>query len=232
MIIFVAPKSEMMLIKPYLIGITGGSGSGKTSFIKKLREHFTPDELCIISQDDYYKPRHMQHIDENGVKNFDLPESIEHEQLAIDIKKLLHFQPVTRTEYVFNNETKKPKTLTFKPAPIIIIEGLFVFYFEKLFDKAYDLRIFINAKDNIRVIRRIKRDRIERNYPLEDVLYRYEQHVMPSYEKFIEPYVRKADIVINNNQDFDAAMEVFKGFMVMYLQKNKHFFEQVKTIET
>jgi uridine kinase len=215
-----------MLIKPYLIGITGGSGSGKTSLIKKLREYFSADELCIISQDDYYKPRHLQHVDENGVKNFDLPESIEHEQLAVDIKKLLHFQTVKRTEYVFNNENKKPKTLIFKPAPIIVIEGLFVFYFEKMLDKPYDLRIFINAKDNIRVIRRIKRDRIERNYPLEDVLYRYEQHVMPAYEKFIEPYVRRADLVINNNQDFDSALEVLKGFIVQYLNKHAHFYKE------
>ena len=93
-------------------------------------------------------------------------------------------------------------------------------------DKPYDLRIFINAKDNIRVIRRIKRDRIERNYPLEDVLYRYEQHVMPAYERFIEPYVRRADIVINNNQDFDSALEVFKGFIVQYLNKHSHFYKQ------
>lgn len=214
-----------MLIKPYLIGITGGSGSGKTSLIKKLREYFAPDEVCIISQDDYYKPRHLQLIDENGVRNFDLPESIEYEQLAIDIKKLLHYQAIERMEYVFNNETKKPKKLIFLPAPIIVIEGLFVFHFEKLMEKPYDIRLFINAKDNIRVIRRIKRDRIERNYPLEDVLYRYEHHVMPSYEKYIEPYVRRADLVINNNYDFDAALEVLRSFITQYLIKNAHFFE-------
>lgn len=214
-----------MLIKPFLIGITGGSGSGKTSLIKKLREYFTPEEVCIISQDDYYKPRHLQLIDENGVRNFDLPESIEYEQLAIDVKKLLHFQAVERMEYVFNNETKSPKKLVFLPAPIIVIEGLFVFHFEKMMEKPYDIRLFINAKDNIRVIRRIKRDRIERNYPLEDVLYRYEHHVMPSYEKYIEPYVRRADLVINNNYDFDAALEVFRSFITQYLIKNAHFFE-------
>jgi uridine kinase len=214
-----------MLIKPFLIGITGGSGSGKTSLIKKLREYFTPEEVCIISQDDYYKPRHLQLIDENGVRNFDLPESIEYEQLAVDIKKLIHYQTIERMEYVFNNETKKPKKLVFLPAPIIVIEGLFVFHFEKLMEKPYDIRLFINAKDNIRVIRRIKRDRIERNYPLEDVLYRYEHHVMPAYEKFIEPYIKRADLVINNNYDFDAALEVFRSFIAQYLIKNAQFFE-------
>ena len=206
---------------PFLIGITGGSGSGKTTFINKLKEKFTDDEVCVISQDDYYKPREQQLTDDNGIKNFDLPESIEFGQLSIDIKKLLHHQIVQRREYTFNNVMKEAKIKTFKPAPIIIIEGLFVFYFEKLLDKQFDLRVFINAMDNLRVIRRIKRDRIERNYPLEDVLYRYENHVMPSYEQFIEPYIRRADIIVNNNKDFDIALEVFKGFIRNYLDKSK-----------
>jgi len=210
-----------MKYKPFLIGITGGSGSGKTTFINKLKEGFGDDELCVISQDDYYKPREQQLTDDNGIKNFDLPESIEFNQLAIDIKKLLNHQVVTRQEYTFNNKLKQPKMLTFKPAPIILIEGLFVFYFEKLMDKNFDLRVFINAMDNLRVIRRIKRDRIERNYPLEDVLYRYEHHVMPSYEKFIEPYIRRADIIVNNNHDFDAALSVFKGYIKNYLREFK-----------
>jgi uridine kinase len=211
-----------MLYKPFLIGITGGSGSGKTSFIRKLKEYFKDSELCIISQDDYYKPRHVQLKDDNGVRNFDLPESIEFDKLAQDIEKLLNHQIVERQEYTFNNELKTPKTLIFKPAPIIIIEGLFVFYFENIFHKKFDLSIFINAMDNLRVIRRIKRDQLERNYPLEDVLYRYEHHVMPSYEKFIEPYIRRADIVVNNNRDFDSALIVFKGFIRNYLNEHKN----------
>ncbi len=206
---------------PFLIGITGGSGSGKTTFINKLKEQFSDDEVCVISQDDYYKPRNQQLTDDNGIKNFDLPESIEFNQLSVDIKKLLHHQIVQREEYTFNNVLKEAKIKTFKPAPIIIIEGLFVFYFEKLLDKQFDLRVFINAMDNLRVIRRIKRDRIERNYPLEDVLYRYENHVMPSYEQFIEPFIRRADIIVNNNKDFDIALEVFKGFIRNYLSKLK-----------
>ena len=218
--------SKIMLFKPYLIGITGGSGSGKTSFIKKLRESFTEEDLCIISQDDYYKARELQEIDENGVKNFDLPESIEYNQLAVDIKKLIDHQHIKRKEYTFNNKKKNPKLMTIKPAPIIIIEGLFVFHFEKLLDKPYDLRVFINARDNVRIMRRIKRDKIERNYPLEDVLYRYEQHVMPAYEEFIEPYVRRADIVINNNEDFDSAIYVFKGFLKTYLEENIKFYNK------
>lgn len=208
-----------MSYTPFLIGVTGGSGSGKTTFINKLKEQFSDNELCVISQDDYYKPRNQQLTDDNGIKNFDLPHSIEFNQLSIDIKKLLNHQKVQREEYTFNNSLIKPKIKTFHPAPIILIEGLFVFYFEKLLDKQFDLRVFINAMDNLRVIRRIKRDRIERNYPLEDVLYRYENHVMPAYEEYIEPFIRRADIIVNNNKDFDIALEVFKGFVQNYLNK-------------
>lgn len=214
-----------MLHKPYLIGVTGGSGSGKTSFLKKLRENFSENELCIICQDDYYKSRSLQMKDENGIRNFDLPESIEFEQLAEDVKKLINHNSITRQEYTFNNEKQDAKILTIFPAPVIIIEGLFTFYFEKHFDFHYNLRVFINAKDNLRVIRRIKRDRIERNYPIEDVLYRYERHVMPAYELFIEPYVKRSDIIINNNVDFNSALLVFNGFLKEYIRENSKYFQ-------
>lgn len=198
--------------KPYLIGITGGSGSGKTSFIKKIRNQFSEEELCFISQDDYYLPRDMQHKDEKGIENFDLPESINKQEFRRDIKKLLRGETVVREEYTFNNENAESKELIFKPAPIIIVEGIFVFHFKKI-KKLLDLKIFLHAKENLKVIRRIKRDQIERNYPIEDVLYRYENHVLPTFEKYIKPYQEDADIVINNNKSFDRGAEIFACFL-------------------
>src|SRR5688572_21993713 len=192
---------------PYTIGITGGSGSGKTFFIKSLANRFNENELCLISQDHYYHPRENQKEDERGVKNFDVPESIDFKQFHHDIKILKSGQVLRKQEYTFNNPTSNPKTLEFKPAPIIIIEGLFVQYFPDI-EKELDLKIFIEAKDYLKLSRRIRRDNEERGYDLDDVLYRYQNHVMPIYESLIGPLKHRADIVIPNNSQFDKALDL------------------------
>lgn len=191
----------------YTIGITGGSGSGKTFFINSLASRFNENELCLISQDHYYHPRETQKEDERGVKNFDLPESIDHKQFLQDIQTLKRGEVLKKQEYTFNNPNANPKTLVFKPAPIIIIEGLFVQYFPDI-EKELDLKIFIEAKDYLKLSRRIRRDNEERGYDLEDVLYRYQNHVMPIYESLIGPLKHRADIVIPNNSKFDNALDL------------------------
>jgi uridine kinase len=203
---------------PLVIGITGGSGSGKTTFIKLLREPFLDADVCVISQDDYYKPRAKQKKDEQGILNFDLPNSIDKKSFFLDIEKLLAGQVVERVEYTFNNEQANPKTLVFKPAPVIIVEGLFVFHYRKI-NALLDLRVFLHAKENLKVIRRIRRDQMERNYPIDDVLYRYENHVMPSFEKYVQPHVEHSDLIVNNNKDFNMWLKVVQGFIKNFLQE-------------
>ena len=198
--------------KPFTIGITGGSGSGKTFFLQGLSTCFKPEEICLISQDNYYKPRDQQPIDENGVKNFDLPVSIDREAFLEDLIKLKAGQNVIKNEYTFNNPSAQPKLLEFKTAPIIVVEGLFVQYFEEI-AKELDLKIFIEAKDHVKLGRRIKRDQVERGYDLDDVLYRYQYHVMPVYESLIEPLMHYADLVIPNNSQFDRALNVLNGYL-------------------
>ena len=194
------------MIKPFTIGITGGSGSGKRFFLKNLESRFTNSELCLISQDHYYHPREMQQHDERGIKNFDLPESIDHKQFQLDIQTLKRGEILRKQEYTFNNPNVAPKMLEFKPAPVIIVEGLFVQYFPDI-ERELDLKIFIEAKDHVKLSRRIKRDNEERGYDLEDVLYRYENHVMPVYETLIKPLKHRADIVIPNNSHFNRALD-------------------------
>ena len=191
----------------YTIGITGGSGSGKTFFINNLSNRFKPNELCLISQDHYYLDRDVQKVDAKGVKNFDLPESIDNQKFLSDIQALKRGEVLTKTEYTFNNPNVVPKVLEFKPAPIIIVEGLFVQYFPEI-EKELDLKIFIEAKDYLKLSRRIRRDNEERGYDLDDVLYRYQNHVMPVYESLIEPLKHKADIVIPNNSHFGRALDL------------------------
>lgn len=213
------PETAMSMRHPFVIGITGGSGSGKTSFIRHLRTFFAEHELCIVSQDDYYRPREEQLRDQKDIHNFDLPGSIYHEELVADLKKLLKGISVSRPMYTFNNPNAKPQLLQIHSAPVIIVEGLFIFYFDVV-RELMNLKVFVHAKENLKVIRRILRDQTERNYPLDDVLYRYQHHVLPAFEQYIEPFREDADIVINNNRDFDSGLELMKGY-IRYLLSNR-----------
>lgn len=205
--------------KPLIIGVTGGSGSGKTLFLNELLKKFTKKEVCLITQDNYYIKRDQQPVDEKGIKNFDLPESINNEQLYQDILTLKNGNEVHITEYTFNNPEIVPKKLIFKPAPVLIVEGILVFYWEKI-RSLIDLSVFIDAKDLIKVSRRITRDAIERGYDLDDVLYRYEHHVAPFYEQFLEPLKRDVDLIIPNNTNFRNGMEVLASFIRNHIDNN------------
>lgn len=196
----------------YIVGISGASGSGKTSVLRELLRNFTNDEVCLVSQDNYYKPRHEQSADENGILNFDLPTSLDLEAYIRDIALLKNGQKVIREEYTFNNKDKTPQVFTFLPAPVIIVEGLFLFH-EKNLKSLFDLKVFIDVEDHIRLKRRIIRDNDERGYPLDDVLYRYEYHVFPSYQKYIMPYKYEVDMIIPNNHHFEKGVQVLVSFL-------------------
>ena len=199
--------------KPFVVGITGCSGSGKTYFLKKILEYFSKDEICLISQDNYYNPRNQQPVDQNGIKNFDTPDSIDIAGYIQDITRLIDGVTVRRPEYTYNNPAKKPGTITLNPTPIILAEGIFVFSFKKL-SRLFDLKIFMEAEDQVRLTRRIIRDKEERGYDLNDVLYRYRNHAIPSYETYIEPFKSVSDIIIHNNDQSEKALEV----LVVYLK--------------
>ena len=202
----------MKTSQPYSIGITGGSASGKTQFLEYLKKAFREDEICVLQQDNYYIPREEQPLDENGMKNFDTLQSIDIEAFVVDFKKLLNGETVTRKEYTFNNPKKIRRELVFRPAPIVVAEGLFILNNPELVGWL-NLKIFIEAKNHIRLKRRITRDNDERGYDLEDVLYRYEKHVDPTFEMHIEPYKSQADIIIQNNNNFDNASRVLISFL-------------------
>ena len=198
--------------KPYIIGITGGTGSGKTRFKDVLLEGFGPDEITCIAQDDYYRPREHQLVDKNGEYNFDRPESIDYEHFASDLTALSEGKTVETQEYTFNTPDVVPDILVRHSAPVILVEGIFIFHYEKI-AKLLDLRVFVDAKDYIKLQRRLKRDREERGYDADDVLYKYENHIMPSYQKYIAPHKEESDLVVPNNTDFAGAVAVLKAFI-------------------
>jgi len=198
--------------KPYIVGITGGSASGKTLFLNSLINSFSPEQVCLVSQDNYYRASDNVPLDDNGVVNYDVPESIDFAAYAQDIRQLTEGRVVERPEYIFNQSEVTPKLIVLRPAPIIVVEGIFVFYNYEV-ARLLDLKLFIDAKDYIKLKRRIMRDKAERGYELDDVLYRYEKHVAPSYEKYIEPFKYDADMVIPNNDHFDNALEVIVAYL-------------------
>jgi uridine kinase len=206
--------------KPYIIAITGASGSGKTTFLEQLRKAFPADSVELLSQDNYYRHRDEQQPDENGILNFDLPASLHLDEFLADVQQLCAGKEVKRKEYTFNNELIQAKNLIFYPRPIIILEGLFVMH-DPALEALIDLKVFLYAPETTAFSRRIRRDKIERNYPLEDVLYRYEKHVIPSYEKYIRPLHQKADIVVNNQPNFDRGLAVLVGFLKEVVSSKK-----------
>jgi uridine kinase len=197
---------------PFLVGITGGSASGKTTFLRRLLAAFPERDICLISQDNYYHPREKQERDAQGFENFDLPSSIDSASYAADVRQLREGQEVRRKEYTFNNPDAVPQELVFRPAPIVVVEGIFVFYFEEI-AKLLDLKVYIDAQEHVKLHRRIVRDRDERGYGLDDVLYRYTNHVAPTYEKYIQPFKDDADIIIPNNRHFENGLAVLTGFL-------------------
>lgn len=198
--------------KVLTLGISGGSGSGKTTIVSEVRKRFKTEEVCILSLDDYYLPRAEQLTDENGFTNFDLPRSINESELLRDINLLKKGLAVDRLEYTFNNDAVEPKMLHFVPAPVLIVEGIFIYHYEQV-REALDIKIFIEADHDIKLNRRIKRDSVERNYPESDVRYRFKHHVTPSYDQFVAPYKSICDIVINNNISYKNGLAMVLAYL-------------------
>ncbi len=196
--------------KPFIIGVAGGSGSGKTFFLNCFLNHFDNSEISLISQDDYYKPIATQPLDENGWVNFDLPICIDSQKLLEDLQTLIAGGSVQKKEYTFNVAETEARMLTIDPAPIIVVEGLFIFHYQEL-ASLLDMRIFLDAEEELTLNRRIKRDTVERGYTKDMIMYQWVNHVMPAYNNYLLPYKHTADkVIINNTHVADDIIAVTK----------------------
>ncbi|WKK57604.1 uridine kinase [Sphingobacterium sp. BN32] len=204
--------------KPYVIGIAGSSGSGKTFFLKSFLDHFSPDEITLISQDDYYIPANTKTQEENRLYNFDLPTSIDRNAFYSDIKDLFDGKTVYKEEYTFNNPALTPKMLEIKPARILVVEGLFIFHYDEV-NQLLDYRIFLDAEESIALRRRLRRDLLERGYDHDDVMYKWINHVVPSYNEYLLPFRETCDLVIQNNTDEPAVIQSFTNDIASELRK-------------
>jgi uridine kinase len=185
-----------MEIKPFVIGLTGLSGSGKTYYVNQLKNRIG-DDLTIVGFDDYYKPLEEQEVDEHGEANYDLPTALYSDRFHEDLLQLTKYKSIVIRKYQFEHYDAPEVTETIHPAPIILVEGLFVMEFSPV-DAMLDYRIFVDCDTNLCFERRLQRDVRERNIPRERSLHQWKYHVMPAYENFIEPHKGKCDTVVQN----------------------------------
>lgn len=190
----------------FIVGITGGSGVGKTTLINGLNEEFK-DNVSTFSLDNYYLPKHKQTTDENGVINFDLPSALDTAAMERDFGQLVKGKAIEHQIYRFNNPSNALLTEVIEPKSLLIVEGLFVMYYPFI-SKAVDYSVFLSVDQDIQLERRLKRDVNERNYSEEDVLYQWENHVIPSYESYVKPFRSEADLIITNNESFDENIHI------------------------
>jgi uridine kinase len=190
----------------FIVGITGGSGVGKTTLIKKLYKEFE-GKITTLSLDNYYKPKHEQVIDKNGVTNFDLPTALDIDLLEKDLLQLLENKPIKQKIYTFNNPEKEDEFLLIEPNEILIVEGLFVMHYPFVKERL-NYSVYLSVKSELQLERRLKRDMTERNYTKESIIYQWENHVIPAYDEFVRPYKPLADLIITNNEHFDENIHV------------------------
>lgn len=185
-----------------IIGICGGSGSGKTTLLNKLADEFRLLQPTLFSLDNYYKPLEEQQKDENGITNFDLPTALYEERAAVDLFQLKQGESVTIKEYFFNANRSREVLLTLEPSRLIIVEGLFIFHYPSI-RALMDYTLFVEVDLEVQLDRRLYRDQETRGYSREDVLYQWHHHVLPCYQKYLEPYRHHADFRFKNGRDFD-----------------------------
>jgi len=182
-----------------VIGLTGGSGSGKTHIVREIEKKFSEGDLCVVAMDNYYRPRNEQPLDDSGTINFDTLEALDYGKLVRDLKDLLAGKTLRQEIYTFNNPGNKKLWLELKPAKIILIEGLYALCHSELREMT-ELIVFVEARKDQMLRRRIRRDNLERGYDLEDVVYRFERHVMPAYYQYVLPLREQAHLIIDNSK--------------------------------
>ncbi len=183
------------MFKPLLIGITGGTGSGKSTVSKAICESLPKKNILIIEQDAYYKDQSHLSLDERINTNYDHPFAFDTELLISHLKMLMDNKPVDKPIYDFTVHNRKKNTIRLEPTEVIVLEGILVLDCPDL-RKLLDIKIFVDTDADVRLIRRITRDMRERGRSLESVIRQYIEVVKPMHNEFIEPTKRYADIII------------------------------------
>lgn len=201
-----------------VVGIAGGTASGKTTVARKVHEALETSGVSFIDQDSYY--RDLGHLtpEERREINFDHPDAFDTELLVTHLKALKAGKPVEKPVYDFVESTRTARTTTVQPADLILIEGILVLHMEPI-RKELDVRIFVETEDDVRIIRRLTRDIKERGRDFDHVVSQYFRHVRPMHLAFIEPSKRWADIVVPHGGNNDIAIDMLVGALRSRLKR-------------
>ncbi|MGG1677513.1 uridine kinase [Neobacillus sp. NRS-1170] len=184
-----------MMRKPVVIGVTGGSGSGKTSVTKAIYESFKGHSILMLEQDYYYKDQSDLPFEERLKTNYDHPLAFDNDLLIAHIEKLLRFELIEKPVYDYSQHTRSEKVIPVEPKDVIILEGILVLEDERL-RNLMDIKLYVDTDADLRIIRRLQRDIQERGRTLDSVIDQYVNVVRPMHNQFIEPTKRYADVII------------------------------------
>lgn len=192
-----------------IIGIAGGTGSGKTTVVNQILNELPADEVCVISQDSYYNETKDLSYEERTKINFDHPKAIDFDLLVEHIALLRKDEIIEQPVYSFVTHNRTSDVLITHPRKVVIVEGILIFNSKRLRD-LFDIKIFVHADADERLIRRVKRDISERGRDVNEVLGRYQNTLKPMHQQFIEPTKNYADIIIPNDRYNTVAVDIVR----------------------
>ena len=193
-----------------IIGIAGGTGSGKTTVVHQIMNELPETEVGIISQDSYYKENHNLSFEERSLINFDHPRAIDFELLVAHLKELKAGNNINQPVYSFVTHNRTDDTVFTHPRKVMIVEGILILANAEL-RELFDVKIYVHADSDDRLIRRLRRDIAERGRDMDEVLSRYQTTLKPMHEQFIEPTKAFADIIIPNDKYNTVAIDVVRA---------------------
>ena len=194
-------------MKPFLIGIAGGTGSGKTSVARRIYESLHVESAAFLDYDAYYKELGHLSLEERQRINFDHPDSLDVELFIDHLQRLIAGQPAEKPVYDFTRHTRAPETVRVEPRDVVLVDGILLFADERL-REMFDLKIFVDTEADVRFIRRLRRDIEERGRSLDSIIDQYLKTVRPMHFEFVEPTKRYADVILPRGGQNTAGIEV------------------------
>lgn len=193
--------------RPVIIAVAGGSASGKTTVVNRIMKSFDENDVRVIKHDDYYKNQSDLPMEERVKMNYDHPFSLDNDLMFEQVSQLLEGKSIVKPTYDFEHHTRAEKTEVVDPTQILILEGILILEDQRIQDIS-DIKIFVEADDDLRFIRRLTRDMEERGRSLESVVNQYLTTVKPMHFAFVKPTKRYADIIIPNDRNHEVAVDL------------------------